>query len=173
MNRITVDVFDPDSIQFAVDMLKGMKGSIDNRAEQMIYELTDLGVTEARRSYATASFDKDEYDYGITVEPVKGERESHIIARGDQVAFREFGTGAKYGYGHPMPYLEDGTSMDIGTWSMSERGAGHWNDPNGWTYKSVTGQLIKSYGHRPAKGMYNAMMYILTNADRVAQKIFK
>ena len=172
MNRIQIDIFDANSIENAIKELRAYQESIEPRVEEVIGELADMGAYTAQQSFDSVYY-SDPDDTGVIVYADKTKRGAEIKARGDQVAFREFGTGVKYGYGHPMPRLEDGTSMEIGSWSESPQGKGHWNDPNGWSYKTITGRKVRTYGDRPAKGMYNAMIEILTNADSVIRKIFK
>ena len=88
-----------------------------------------------------------------------------IYAEGESVAFIEFGSGIKYGYGHP-----DAAKFGFGpgTWSDGDEGKGHWDDPNGWWFGS--GQ--HTYGNPPAMAMYSAVKEITENVTRIAREVF-
>ena len=88
-----------------------------------------------------------------------------IYAEGESVAFIEFGSGAKYGYGHPTA-AEHG--FGPGTWSDGDEGKGRWDHPKGWWY----GDSEHSYGNPPAMGMYKAVQEMTENVTRIAQEVF-
>lgn len=57
-----------------------------------------------------------------------------ITVSGTQVLFLEFGAGSTYASTlHPMAKE---LGYGPGTYSMSDKGMEHWNDPNGWYYYS-------------------------------------
>lgn len=88
-----------------------------------------------------------------------------IYAEGESVAFIEFGTGIKHGYGHP----EAGKfGFGPGTWSDGPEGKGHWDNPKGWWYGS--GQ--HTYGNPPAGAMVAARDAIAESVTRVAREVF-
>lgn len=88
-----------------------------------------------------------------------------IYAEGESVAFIEFGSGAKYGYGHPTAGQ---FGMGPGTWSSGDMGKGHWDNPKGWWYEKGK----HSYGNPPAMAMYNAVKEITENVTRIAREVF-
>jgi hypothetical protein len=89
-----------------------------------------------------------------------------IYAEGESVAFIEFGSGMKYGYGHPQA---DEFGFGPGTWSDGDQGKGHWDNPKGWYYGS--GQ--HSYGNPPAMAMWGAVREITENVTRIAKEVFR
>lgn len=88
-----------------------------------------------------------------------------IYAEGQSVAFIEFGSGAKYGGGHPQNG-EFGTGP--GTYSDGPDGKGHWNNEKGWWY----GHGEHSYGNPPAMAMYNAVQVMTESITEIAKEVF-
>jgi len=88
-----------------------------------------------------------------------------IYAEGEAVAFIEFGSGARDGYGHPKAgELGFGPS----TWSLSEEGKGHWDNPDGWYYEHGK----KSHGNPPAMAMYDAVQAMTAEITTIAREVF-
>lgn len=88
-----------------------------------------------------------------------------IYAEGESVAFIEFGSGEKYGSGHPQA---GEFGFGPGTWSDGPEGKGHWNDPKGWWY----GHGQHSYGNPPAMAMYNAVQTMVEDVTAIAKEVF-
>lgn len=89
-----------------------------------------------------------------------------IYAEGTAVAFIEFGTGAKYGYGHPQAGK---LGVGPGTYSDGPDGKGHWRDPNGWWF----GSSQHTYGNPPAMAMYAAVQEIAQSVTEIAMEVFR
>ena len=86
-----------------------------------------------------------------------------LSATGETVYFLEYGSGA-----FQPPYAGETTpGLERGSWSLSEKGKGHWDDPNGW----YVSHGVKSWGNPPANAMYHAEQEIRRNADRVIQEV--
>jgi hypothetical protein len=85
-----------------------------------------------------------------------------IYAEGESVAFVEFGSGIKYGYGHPQA-----GEFGVGPGTYPD-GKGHWDDPKGWWY----GHGQHSYGNPPAMAMYRAVEQMTEDITRIAREVF-
>lgn len=157
--KISIRVLDPRSIQKAITDLEAYKRDILEKADRLCDELVARGATIVSLSYARVNpFVSDKpTDYEISVY----RKDNHFIIRaeGDDVLFLEFGSGSRYGYGHPAP-----GAYGPGTYP----GKGHWKDPQGW----FTPKGQHAYGNPPSAGMYLAREEMEDRALEIAQRIF-
>jgi hypothetical protein len=86
-----------------------------------------------------------------------------IYAEGESVAFIEFGSGDKYGHGHPQA-----GELGMGPGTYPE-GKGHWDDPRGWWY----GHGKHTYGNPPAMAMYQAVQAMTEQITMIAREVFR
>lgn len=159
------------SIKNAVKELRQYSAWVQSKEAELRSRLAELG-----RSIAEIRFNSVIPSNGdsITVRVDDNGNTATIYAEGEQVAFIEFGTGAKLGYGHPKPYV-DGQTFGPGTWSDGPEGKHHWNEMTkdgkykGWWY----GEDGKhTYGNQPAMAMYMAVNEITANVTRIAKEVF-
>jgi hypothetical protein len=125
--------------------------------------LAYLGATVASIKFSRAIYNGSN-DISVRVDDTGSV--AVIYAEGESVAFIEFGSGMKYGYGHPQA---DEFGFGPGTWSDGDQGKGHWDNPKGWYYGS--GQ--HSYGNPPAAAMWGAVQEITENVTRIAKEVFR
>lgn len=151
------------SITKAVKELRQYAAWVKQKEDELRSRLAMLGATVASIKFSRAIYNGDN---DITVEVDDNGSVAVIKASGEAVAFIEFGSGAKYGYGHPQA---GEFGFGPGTWSDGDEGKGHWDNPKGWYYGS--GQ--HSYGNPPAMAMYDAVREITENVTRIAQEVFK
>jgi hypothetical protein len=121
-----------------------------------------LGATVASIQFSRAIYNGSK---DVTVRVDDTGSKAVIYAEGESVAFIEFGSGIKYGYGHPMA-AELG--MGPGTWSDGPEGKGHWDNEKGWWY----GDSQHTYGNPPAMAMYKAVQEITENITTIAREVF-
>lgn len=151
------------SITKAVKELRQYAAWVKQKEDELRSRLAMLGATVASIKFSRAIYNGDN---DITVEVDDNGSVAVIKASGEAVAFIEFGSGAKYGYGHPQA---DEFGFGPGTWSDGDEGKGHWDNPKGWYYAS--GQ--HSYGNPPAMAMYDAVREITENVTRIAKEVFR
>ena len=150
------------SIDDAIKEIKKYSAWVSAKENELRSRLAMLGATVASIRFSRAIYNGTN-DVSVRVDDTGNT--AVIYAEGESVAFIEFGSGAKYGYGHPQA-AEFG--FGPGTWSDGDSGKGHWDDPNGWWYGS--GQ--HSYGNPPAMAMYSAVKEITENVTRIAKEVF-
>ena len=157
------------SINKAIKELRQYSAWIQKKEIELRKRLAELGrdVAEVRFNNVIPS-DGDR----ITVRVEDDGTKATIYAEGTEVVFIEFGTGAKFGYGHPTA---GEYGFGPGTWSDGPEGKHHWNektkkgDYKGWWY----GEEGKhTYGNPPAMGMYIAVKEITENVTRIATEVF-
>lgn len=151
------------SVNKAISELREYAAWVSTKEDELRSRLAMLGATVASIRFSRAIYDGSD---NVTVRVDDDGKTATIFAEGESVAFIEFGTGARYGYGHP----EAGKfGFGPGTWSEGERGKGHWKDPNGWWY----GSGKHTYGNEPAMAMYSAVKEIAEKMTTIAQEVFR
>lgn len=157
--EIVIDPLDQRSIDNALKELRKYKAWIRKKENELRTRLATLGATVASIQFSRAIYNGTN---DVTVRVDNTDSVAVIYAEGEAVAFIEFGSGAKYGYGHPMNH-EFGTGP--GTYP---EGKGHWDNPNGWWY----GHNLHSSGNPPAMAMYQAREQMVEQITQIARQVF-
>lgn len=158
--KIVIDPFNQKSIDAAVNELKRYKKWILEKETLLRERLAMLGATVASIEFSRAIYSGTN---DVSVRVSDDGKIATIYAEGSSVAFIEFGSGDKYGHGHPLNG-EFGTGP--GTYPD---GKGHWDDPRGWWYGS--GQ--HTYGNPPAMAMVHARDRIVEQCTEIAREVFR
>ena len=158
---ITIELSDK-SVKKAIKEVNRYREWVLQKEEELRSRLAMIGATAASIQFSRAIYNGSN-DVSVRVDDTGSV--AVIYAEGESVCFIEFGSGIKYGYGHP-----DAGEFGYGpgTWSDGPEGKGHWDDPRGWWYGS--GQ--HSYGNPPAMAMYSAVKEITENVTRIAREVF-
>lgn len=157
--EIVIDPFDKRSIASGIKELRKYKAWVQAKENELRIRLAALGATVASIQFSRAIYNGTN---DVTVRVDNTDSVAVIYAEGEAVAFIEFGSGAKYGYGHPMNH-EFGTGP--GTYP---EGKGHWDNPNGWWY----GHNKHSSGNPPAMSMYQAREQMVEQITQIARQVF-
>lgn len=158
---ITVEL-STESINNAIKELRRYKRWVTEKERELRIRLAQIGATVASIQFARAIYNGTN-DITVRVDSTKSV--AVIYAKGESVAFIEFGSGAKYGYGHPRA---GEFGYGPGTYSDGPEGKGHWDNDGGWYYGS--GQ--HSFGNPPAMAMYNAVQEMTEQLTRIAKEVF-
>ncbi len=154
------------SIKNAIRELESYKAWVEEKEAELRQRLAQRGATVASIQFARAVYN------GVNKVRVRVDDTGSvavIYAEGEAVAFIEFGSGRKHGYGHPDAAKH---GFGPGTWSDGPDGKGHWDDPNGWWIPKEKGGG-HSYGNPPAMAMYNAVQAIAESVTEIAREVFK
>lgn len=157
--EIVVDPLDKSSLKDAIRELKEYKQWIMRKETELRIRLATLGASVASIQFSRAIYNGTN---DVTVRVDDTGSVAVIYADGSAVAFIEFGSGAKYGYGHP-----DAARLGTGPGTYPD-GKGHWDDPRGWWY----GHGKHSYGNPPAMAMYEAREQIVEQFTEIARQVF-
>lgn len=147
------------SINSAVKELRQYKQWIEQKEKELRLRLAQLGATVASIQFSRAIYNGTN---DVTVRVDDTGSVAVIYAEGESVAFIEFGSGAKYGYGHPQA-----GEFGVGPGTYPD-GKGHWDDPKGWWY----GHGQHSYGNPPAMAMWGAVEAITEQVTKIAKEVF-
>lgn len=151
-----------DSIKGAVKELRRYARWVAKKEAELRTRLATIGATAASIQFSRAIYNGSN-DVAVRVDNTGSV--AVIYAEGKSVVFIEFGSGAKYGYGHPQA---GEFGFGPGTYSDGPDGKGHWDDPKGWYY--APGQ--HSYGNPPAMAMYKAVQEITEQVTKIAKEVF-
>ena len=156
---ITINPLDQGSINNAIKELQRYKAWVQTKENELRIRLATMGATVASIQFSRAIYNGTN---DVTVRVDNTGSVAVIYAEGEAVAFIEFGSGAKYGYGHP-----EAGKFGTGPGTYPE-GKGHWNSPNGWWY----GHNEHSYGNPPAMAMYQAREQMVEQITQIARQVF-
>ena len=149
-----------------IEQLQKAVGEYQKWQEQKTAELLDrlamLGASTASIRFARATYTGLK-NATVTVEPIAN---GYVIkAEGQSVLFLEFGSGIRYGSGHP-----ENAEYGMGPGTYPD-GKGHWDDPKGWWLPKNKGGG-HTYGNPPAMAMYEARKSIEQELARIVKEVF-
>ena len=153
---------DNKSITGAVKELRRYAAWVGKKEAELRTRLAMVGATAASIQFSRAIYNGSN-DVSVRVDSTGSV--AVIYAEGESVAFIEFGSGAKYGYGHPDAGKH---GMGPGTYSDGPDGKGHWDNERGWWY----GRGQHSYGNPPAMAMARAVQEITEQVTQIAKEVF-
>ena len=151
-----------DGINDAIKELRRYARWVEQKTDELRIRLATLGASVASIEFRRAIYNGTN-DVSVRVDDIGSV--AVIYAEGEAVAFIEFGSGKKYGYGHPEASK---FGFGPGTWSDGSDGKGHWDNPNGWWFGS--GQ--HSYGNPPAMAMSRAVNEMAEQLTKIAWEVF-
>ena len=152
-----------NSIGKAVKEVQRYANWVTEKEAELRSRLAMLGATVASIQFARAIYTGSN-DVSVRVDDTGSV--AVIYAEGEAVVFIEFGSGLKYGYGHPQA---GEFGYGPGTYSDGPNGKGYWDNEKGWWFGS--GQ--HTYGNPPAMAMYNAVQEIAENVTKIAREVFR
>ena len=156
---IVVNPLDPKSVSEAIKAVKQYKAWVAMKETELRQRLAMLGASVASIQFSRAIYNGSN---DVTVRVDNTGSVAVIYAEGQDVAFIEFGAGAKYGYGHPQA-----GEFGVGPGTYPD-GKGHWDDPNGWYYAHGK----HTFGNPPAMAMYTAVQTMAEQLTAIAKEVF-
>ena len=151
------------SIGQAIKELKAYRDSLEDRKQQLLDELANIGVREASVRFITAMYDGVN-DSEVTLETI--ENGYRIVAEGNAVAFIEFGTGVYHNPTEPYPNPRPNGIVGIG-----EYGKGY-GKRQAWGFKDETGELVITHGNPAAMPMWYASEEMRNSILKIAKRVF-
>ncbi len=161
--KIVINPFDKKSIDKAVRELNRYKRWVQEKEELLRQRLAMVGASVASIEFSRAIYNGSN---DVTVSVSDDGRTATIYAEGSKVLFIEFGSGSKYGSGHPQA---GEFGYGPGTYSDGPNGKGHWDDEEGWWY----GHNQHSFGNPPAMAMVHARDAIVEQYTKIAREVFR
>ena len=151
------------SISQAIKELKAYRDSLESRKQQLLEELTNIGVREASVRFTTAIYDGVN-DSDVTLETI--DNGYRIVAEGKAVAFIEFGAGVYHNPSEPYPKPRPEGIVGIGEYGkgMGKRQA--------WGFHDESGELVITHGNPAAMPMWYASEEMRNSILKIAKKVF-
>lgn len=146
-------------VKSAIKELQQYKRWVQEKEKELRARLAARGAVVASLQFSRAIYNGSN-DVSVRVDDTGSV--AVIYAEGQSVAFIEFGSGAKYGYGHPQA-----GQFGVGPGTYPD-GKGHWDDPKGWWF----GNGEHSFGNPPAMAMYEAVQKMTEEITMIAKEVF-
>lgn len=152
-----------------VKKIKRYRAGVSKKTKQAVNELAQLGKTIAQENFNNAEYDGTN---DVTVYVEKTKDGTSIVAKGNAVAFIEFGTGITYTETKHPKHNETPGIVIHGSY-----GKGLGANPLGWIYKGNAGTngivlkngSILTKGNQPNRCLYDTSKEI----ERLRNEIFK
>lgn len=158
--RIVINGLSQESIDNAIREVRQYKQWVLQKEKELRVRLASVGATVASIQFSRAIYSGTN-DVSVRVDNTGSV--AVIYAEGEAVAFIEFGSGDRYGHGHPQA---GEFGMGPGTYPD---GKGYWNNPKGWWY----GNSQHTYGNPPAQAMWQAVQTMTEQITMIAKEVFR
>ena len=170
---ITIDVFDPASIDAAVREIKAYSQWVQRKTDELRERIAYFIAKDASAVFNTAVAEDDMREGIITgsvevsVEP-QGDNTTVIIASGKDAVFMEFGAGVYYNGAvgsSPNPW-GTGLGFTIGSYG---KGNGR---KEVWAYDGGDGQIHLTHGTPASMPLYRAVQSVSRDIVKIAREVF-
>lgn len=174
MPKITLKLNEA-SISQAIKEVRAYQKKVEAAGAEIAHRLGEIGYNVAYQVMSGHVFSGDTIGSLELID--KGDGRYILTASSQSILFFEFGSGAKYGEGHPW---DDDFGFGPGTYP----GNGHWDDPEGWWFPTEDPRLIirtdrngqgwgHSYGNKPYMPFYKASKAMRGDILRIAREVLK
>ena len=170
---ITIDVFDPASIDAAVQEIKAYSQWVQRKTDELRERLAYFIAKDASAVFNTAVAEDDMREGVITgsvevsVEPA-GNNTTVVIASGKDAVFMEFGAGVYYNGAvgsSPNPW-----GTDLG-FTIGSYGKGNGRKEV-WAYDGGDGQIHLTHGTPASMPLYKAVQSVSRDIVKIAREVF-
>ena len=170
---ITIDVFDPASIDRAVNEIREYSRWVQRKTDELRERIAYFIAKDASAVFNTAVAEDDMREGVITgnvevsVEP-QGDNTTVIIASGKDAVFMEFGAGVYYNGAvgsSPNPW-GTGLGFTIGSYG---KGNGR---KEVWGFKDADGTVHLTHGVPASMPLYRAVQSVANDIERIAREVF-
>lgn len=170
---ITIDIFDPASIDRAVNEIREYSRWVQRKTDELRERIAYFIAKDASAVFNTAVAEDDMREGVITgsvevsVEP-QGDNTTVIIASGKDAVFMEFGAGVYYNgaVGSSPNPLGTGLGFTIGSYG---KGNGR---KEVWAYDGGDGQIHLTHGTPASMPLYKAVQSVSRDIARIAREVF-
>ena len=161
--KIIQCTLDKQDIDRAIKELKAYKQEFLKKEKQLLEGLANLGVREASVRFTTAMYDGTN-DVSVSLETTKNGYV--IVAKGQAVAFIEFGAGVYHNTGEPYPNPRPEGIVGIGEYGKGK------GKQKAWGYKNENDELVVTRGNPAAMPMWYASEEMKNSVLRLAREVF-
>ena len=152
-----------EDIKRAIKELKAYKQKFLIKEKRLLEGLAEIGIKEASVRFTTAMYDGTN---DVSVRLNKAKNGYVIEAKGEAVAFIEFGAGVYHNGSEPYP-----NPRPTGVVGIGEYGQGK-GKRKAWGYKNENDELVITRGNPAAMPMWYASEEIKNSVLRLAKEVF-
>ena len=170
-NKVVSIGFNGNDIAQAVKDIEQYKRELNTRIQRFVEGLATIGVQEASIRFTTAIYDGVN---DVTVS-LSGKGNEYIIAaKGNAVAFIEFGTGVSHNSAEPYPYPRPGGIVGIGEYGKGKgkRKAWYYMGDPGSNGELQPNGVVKTRGNPAAMPMWYATEEMKNSIVTLAREVF-
>jgi hypothetical protein len=177
---ITIDVFDPASIDRAVNEIREYSRWVQRKTDELRQRIAELISNQAQAVFNSSVADNgfmvingnavDDTRFGevtVTVQP-EGDNTTVIIANGKDAVFMEFGAGVYYNGAvgsSPNPW-----GTDLG-FTIGSYGKGNGRKEV-WGYRGEDGEIHLTHGAPASIPLYKAVQSVSRDIVKIAREVF-
>ena len=170
---ITIDVFDPASIDRAVNEIREYSRWVQRKTDELRERIAYFIAKDASAVFNTAVAEDDMREGVITgnvevsVEP-QGDNTTVIIASGKDAVFMEFGAGVYYNGSVGSSPNPLGTALGF---TIGSYGKGN-GAKEVWGYYGDDGEIHLTHGAPASMPLYKAVQSVSRDIARIAREVF-
>ena len=163
MGKKVIEV-DLGNIDKAIRELEKYKRELLVKEKRLLDGLASIGIREASVRFTTAMYDGVN---DVSVRLNKSNNGYVIEAKGQAVAFIEFGAGVYHNTSEPYPNPRPAGIVGIGEYGQGK------GKRRAWGYKDENGDLVITRGNPAAMPMWYASEEIKSSVLRIAREVFQ
>ena len=153
--------------------IQDLSANLETKLKLIMQRLGDMGVDIAQASFRTAQYDGTN---DVTCSTRwESDKRLDIVAKGEAVAFIEFGTGVHYVDDHPkaveMRAVRGMYGYRLGRFQYWHYPASKGAGTNGVPMLSNKGLRIMTRGNPPSYSLYNTAKELRTKVQAVAEEV--
>ena len=170
---ITIDIFDPASIDRAVNEIREYSRWVQRKTDELRERIAYFIAKDASAVFNTAVAEDDMREGVITgnvevsVEP-QGDNTTVIIASGKDAVFMEFGAGVYYNGAVGSSPNPLGTALGF---TIGSYGKGNGRKEV-WAYDGGDGQIHLTHGTPASMPLYKAVQSVSRDIVKIAREVF-
>lgn len=159
-----------------IERLEKLKKSLETKQHELLERLSEIGIDVASVKFKSAQYDGIN-DVSVDKTPEwYDEKTLAIVARGQAVAFIEFGTGVHYVETHPAAQKVGAVRGSFGKGNGSKDSWSYYGNPgtNGHVVRTLEdGQtVVRTHGNPPARAMYDAGKAMREKIVEIAREVY-
>lgn len=159
---IRFSLLNADSIKRAIKELKAYKKDFVRKCNEFAQKVAEIGRDEADRRFTLAVYDGQK---DISIDVVEGKTGFLVEAKGDAVAFIEFGAGVHYNGSGSYPLPKPEGVVPIGQYGYK---LGRFDS---WSFQE-NNVIITTHGNPAYMPMYFASVEMQSKLTDIAREVF-
>ncbi len=166
--KISIDLADLSSIDKAIEMLDAYKNTLEEKRNELLKELGELGIKILSSNFQKVNADGD---FDVSVNLINNnDGNVTIYVGGKSVLFIEFGTGIRYSESPEAKgdLVDASDIVERGQWGHKQG-----SNPKGWWYSTSDKKSHHTYGMPAQIPVYGSKQELIKRIDEVCRKVFR